>query len=1559
MSSSLNQAPTDIRVSDLTVREGLAGAVIGVVGWTDPDAGDTPTYSVSDTRFEIVGGMLKLKPGQALDYEAGASVPLTLTVTDAAGASYSEDFAVTVTNVNEAPTKLSLASTSFTANTPGAVVGQVIVADPDAGDTHSFRLTNNNFEIVSGVLKLKAGKSMGPGNTTFDILVTDAGGQSIRQKVTLEAVTSNSAPTGVTLSANRVEAREEGAEVGRVIVADPDVGDTHSFRVSDSRFEVVDGMLRLKAGKSVGVGTITLTVVATDAEGASVRQQLELVAAISNTAPTGIMLDGDRIFAKTPGAEVGRITVVDADAGDTHTFRLSDKRFEVVDGVLRLKEGESLGIGTLKLTVVATDAGGLSVPQTFSIASVNPNTAPTGLTLSSTSFAAKTEGAVVGSITVTDPDAGDSHSFRVSSPNFEVVDGVLRLKEGKQLPAGEVTVTIVVVDSAKAEYRQTVTLMAEEANRAPTNITLASTTFLARSPGAEVGRITVTDADAGDSHSFRVSNSSFEVVGGVLRLKEGKQVNPGTLTLTVVAVDSAGAEYRKTFQIDAALSNTAPTDILLSETTMAARQKGAIVGALSVVDPDLGDTHSYKVSDKRFEVVGGLLKLKDDQEVGLGTVKITITATDQAGASRSEQVVLKTELVSTAKPDAFIGTSGNDGFIIDHVGDTITEQADGGLDTAYVSIGFVLPDHVENLAMSGNAPLTGTGNALANAMQGNGAANTLYGLDGDDRLDGGGGADQLVGGRGNDTYLVDNVNDRVVEVAGQGTDTVYSTVDHVLDANVERLVLTGTAALTGTGNALHNVITANDAGNTLYGLAGNDTLIGGLGDDTLIGGAGNDILRGGYGLDILTGGAGRDEFVLARPTDIDIITDFNAAEDVIRLLRSGYASKAEVLAALQQAGENVVLNLSGGHAAIFRDAQLSDFADATFLFGEGPKLTAKGESYKLKEDTTLAIDAEAGLLKNDNTALTLAEGSVGSFLTAQGGWISIGKDGQFFYQPRANFNGADSFVYRLLDEDGSVAEAKVTFNVTSVYDAPALARPSFTSLPAEARGVDLRFIVNPGDAQAPLLEIDWGDGSSKSKNAGGDSHVYAADGNYTATLRLMDGTKLASTSKYAVQVGNAARLNGTAGNDILLAGAGDTVLAGGFGDDVLRGGAGSDSFLIGSGSGRDVILDFDAATDRLVLSNTPLWTETEVRLAMRAMPDGVLLDFLASFPYQPSSQTVLFAGKSLADLGALQIQFGTGNGVTAVNDVFAVQEDITKSFNAAQGLLKNDTGADGGLSVRSGTYSTTLGGQVSINSDGSFTYTGAQNFNGTDSFTYLVRDVDGSTASARATLNVAPVYDKPVYEGLWGAEATPTGSLITLGANPGDSDAARLVVTWGDNQTSTLALDAGNSRPNTPGFHDFAHDYAAGSYTARIELWDGSKSIAAAEYAVRVAGAAASMLTGTTKSDLLIGGNGDDRLTGGKGDDLMNGGAGRDVFVYAKGDGSDKIDGFAVGEDVLRLSGFGTELDSFGDILARSADIGGGVAIATGNDGTVYSVAGILLSGLSKADLTPDMFVFG
>ncbi|MBB4168776.1 proprotein convertase P-domain-containing protein, partial [Rhizobium sp. BK538] len=144
-----NDAPTAVVLSNSAVNENAAGAVIGTLTTTDPDAGATHSYTVSDSRFEVVNGVLKLVNGVSLDYEAGHTVNLTVTATDQGGLSKQQAFTIQVGDVNEAPVITSGTTGSEPENTAVSnVVYQAIANDPE-GATLIYSLTGADAALFN------------------------------------------------------------------------------------------------------------------------------------------------------------------------------------------------------------------------------------------------------------------------------------------------------------------------------------------------------------------------------------------------------------------------------------------------------------------------------------------------------------------------------------------------------------------------------------------------------------------------------------------------------------------------------------------------------------------------------------------------------------------------------------------------------------------------------------------------------------------------------------------------------------------------------------------------------------------------------------------------------------------------------------------------------------------------------------------------------------------------------------------------------------------------------------------------------------------------------------------------------------------------------------------------------------------------------------------------------------------------------------------------------------------------------------------------------------------
>ena len=265
--------------------------------------------------------------------------------------------------------------------------------------------------------------------------------------------------------------------------------------------------------------------------------------------------------------------------------------------------------------------------------------------------------------------------------------------------------------------------------------------------------------------------------------------------------------------------------------------------------------------------------------------------------------------------DLMRGEFGSDTYVVDNVGDIVIEFAGQGIDTILSSISTSLSVggkvNVENLTLTGAGAIVGIGNALDNTIVGNNANNGLSGLGGNDRIFGLGGNDNMLGGAGNDflngglgsdtmrgqtgndSYVINAPGDTVIELAGQGIDTIISSISTSLNVAgrlaVENLSLDRLRrwSASATGSAIRS---AGDAmNNNLIGLGGNDRLFGGVGADLLQGGVGSDFHNGGAGVDQIITGSGFDTILFNAPLGIanfDRVLDFAPVFDTMQLENS-------------------------------------------------------------------------------------------------------------------------------------------------------------------------------------------------------------------------------------------------------------------------------------------------------------------------------------------------------------------------------------------------------------------------------------------------------------------------------------------------------------------------------------------------------------------------------------------------------------------------------------------------------------------------------------------------
>jgi Ca2+-binding RTX toxin-like protein len=532
--------------------------------------------------------------------------------------------------------------------------------------------------------------------------------------------------------------------------------------------------------------------------------------------------------------------------------------------------------------------------------------------------------------------------------------------------------------------------------------------------------------------------------------------------------------------------------------------------------------------------------------------------------------------------DTMAGGPGDDTYIIDRASDVVIELAGEGVDTIRTILNTTLQAHVENLVLTGTASISGTGNAANNHITGNAGnnrlsgaegADTLRGEAGNDTLDGGPGADLMEGGPGNDLYIVDDMGDRVIEEAAGGADTVQASVSYTLPANVEVLVLTGSDALTGIGNASDNRIFGNDANNWLVGLAGADTLDGGAGADTMVGGSGNDV----YFVD------NPNDVIIEVPNEgIDLIystVSYVMPANVERLILVG-----EVLTgvAARLAGS---LNATGNAG----DNRITGNDAANWLRGEGGNDTLDGAG---------GADTLQGGVGDDSYYVDCPQDVL--IERYNEGWDSVFSSvtwrlGDHFEQ--LTLLGNSTIMGWGNDLDNRITGNDGNNRLFGGAGADTLNGGLGADTMDGGEGDDLYIVDNVGDV---IIER---------ANGGVDtvrSSVSYTLANQVENLNLIGAAVegIGNRSSNFIQGNNAGNLLmgleghdtlfGHGGNDTLLGGAGRDSLSGGDGDDVIAGGEGADTLMGGAGrdtfvfygpdDGADRVMDFTVGEDMLAVS---------------------------------------------------------------------------------------------------------------------------------------------------------------------------------------------------------------------------------------------------------------------------------------------------------------------------------------------------------------------------------------
>ena len=542
--TAVNSAPTDIGLSNNTIAENAgANATVGTLSSTDPDAGNTFTYtlvsgtgSTGNAAFNINGSTLRAT--SSLDFEAQSSYSVRVRTTDQGGLFFEKAFTINVTNVNETPTDIGLSNNTIAENAGvNATVGTLSSTDPDAGNTFTYTLVagtgstgNGAFNINGSTLRATSSLDFeGQSSYSVRIRTTDQGGLFFEKVFTVNVTNVNETPTDISLSNNTVaENAGANATVGTLSSTDPDAGNTFTYTLvagtgstGNGAFNISGSTLRATSSLDFeGQSSYSVRIRTTDQGGLFFEKVFTISVTNVNEAPQGT----DKTISVLEDA--------------AHTFAASDFGFSdpsdtPANSLAFVKITTLPGAGTLKLSGIDVTAG-----QEIAAGSIGNLVYASAANANGTGYA--------------------SFTFQVRD-NGGTANGGVDLDQSPNT----ITVNVTPVNDAPAFVKGADQTVAEDAG---IQVVPNWATFISAGPGNESSQV-VTFQITGNTNASLFSVLPAVSTGGTLSYTPAADAS-GTATITLNAKDDGGVANggidvspSQTFTITVDAVNDAPVAV--------------------------------------------------------------------------------------------------------------------------------------------------------------------------------------------------------------------------------------------------------------------------------------------------------------------------------------------------------------------------------------------------------------------------------------------------------------------------------------------------------------------------------------------------------------------------------------------------------------------------------------------------------------------------------------------------------------------------------------------------------------------------------------------------------------------------------------------------------------------------------------------------------------------------------------------------------------------------------------------------------------------------------------
>ncbi|WYL95766.1 MAG: choice-of-anchor L domain-containing protein [Gloeotrichia echinulata IR180] len=680
---------------------------------------------------------------------------------------------------------------------------------------------------------------------------------------------------------------------------------------------------------------------------------------ISNQAPTNLTLSPVKI-PENQGI-VGNFATTDPDPGNTFTYSFvagigdtDNSLFTIAGNQLQAKAPFDFEAqDSYSVRVRTTDNNGSFYDKPFTITVTDLNEAPTNITLSTVKIPENQT--TVGNFSTTDPDLVETFTYSLVSGTGDTDNNLFTIV-GNQFQAKapfdfetqkhSYSVRAKTTDKGGLSYEKPFTITVSNVNEPPTNLTLSNTNIAENQPiGTVIGEFTTIDPDFNETFTYSIVSppiidpdpAPFIIVGNKLIANASFDFEAkNSYSIRVRTTDKDTLSYDKTFTINVTDVNEAPTNISLSNNTIAENKPvGTVIGSFDTTDPDLSESLTYSLvsgtgdsDNSKFIILGNqLIATASFDFETKNSYNLRVRTTDKGGLSYEKPLTINVTDV------------GDTSFVT--INSTTIAEGNSGSRTASLFVNLSSPNtEVVTLDYA-----TQDGNGANKAIAGSdytATSGTLTFLPGTTELT----VDIPILGdttvESNESFFVNLTNPNgAILVTSQGTINILND-----DINLP---------LTFAGTSGNNVFTGGD---------GNDTISGQGGDDNLDGGAGNDILNGGAGKDVLTGGDGADTFVYNNFTD-----SLFANPDRLRSFNPGQGDRID-LANIPTAtfnAENIsAANLTAAVTAVYADADPTTpgaqalGANQAVFFSYGATVATR-RSYLAVNDSTAGFNANSDL----------------------------------------------------------------------------------------------------------------------------------------------------------------------------------------------------------------------------------------------------------------------------------------------------------------------------------------------------------------------------------------------------------------------------------------------------------------------------------------------------------------------------------------------------------------------------------------------------------------------